>query len=248
MRSFCRLRRPSLLAVVMAGLLSAPDCLGAPIESLYGRELRLPAWTDYQPPEIGEAGPVASPRSITEGGTLPAEERFVGLVVRVYDGDTLTVMRDGENTKVRLAEIDTPEMSQAYGQEARDFSAGLALDKEVTIEVRAIDRYRRIVGVVLLADGRSLNRELIRAGAAWWYRHYSDDESLGDLEREAREAKRGLWAQEDPEPPWEYRRRRREFEAFDDPMEEPVRHAPLIPRPYCRVPGKDAQARHVSRL
>ncbi|MFH1723537.1 MAG: thermonuclease family protein [Elusimicrobiota bacterium] len=72
-----------------------------------------------------------------------------------------------------------------------------------------------------------LNREAIRAGYAWWYRHYSDDESLGELEKEAREARRGLWAQDNPEAPWAYRRRRREKEVFDDPMEDVGGAAPV---------------------
>jgi len=56
-------------------------------------------------------------------------------------------------------------------------------------------------------DGRSLNRELVRAGFAWWYRRYApDDETLEQLEREARGAKRGLWVDPDAVPPWEWRR------------------------------------------
>ncbi len=68
------------------------------------------------------------------------------------------------------------------------------------------DRYGRTVGVVLLPDGRSLNHELVRAGLAWWYRRYApDDETLAQLERDARGAERGLWADAEPVPPWEWR-------------------------------------------
>ncbi|MFH1723131.1 MAG: thermonuclease family protein [Elusimicrobiota bacterium] len=97
----------------------------------------------------------------------------------------------------------------------------------VTIEIETIDRYRRIVGKAILPDGRSLNREAIRAGFAWWYRKYSNDQTLGELEKEAREARRGLWVQDNPEAPWEYRRRRREKEVFDDPMEDVGGAAPV---------------------
>ena len=68
-------------------------------------------------------------------------------------------------------------------------------------------RYGRTVAVVILPDGRSLNAELVRAGLAWWYRRYApDDETLERLEREAREARRGLWGDPEPIPPWEWRR------------------------------------------
>ena len=72
------------------------------------------------------------------------------------------------------------------------------------------DRYGRTVGEVLLPDGRSLNRELVRAEFAWWYRRYApDDETLDQLEHEARGTQRGLWADPHAVPPWEWRRRRK---------------------------------------
>ncbi len=67
------------------------------------------------------------------------------------------------------------------------------------------DRYGRTVGVVLLQDGRSLNRELVRAGFAWMYRRYTNDQNLSDLEEEARLARRGMWVDANPLPPWEWR-------------------------------------------
>ena len=63
--------------------------------------------------------------------------------------------------------------------------------------------------VVLLQDGRSLNHELGRAGLAWMYRRYTNDQSLSDLEEEARGARRGLWADPHAVPTWEWRRMRR---------------------------------------
>jgi endonuclease YncB( thermonuclease family) len=59
---------------------------------------------------------------------------------------------------------------------------------------------------VILADGRSLNQELVRAGYEWWYRRYSKDFSLSELEAQARLARSGLWADQQPTPPWEWRR------------------------------------------
>jgi endonuclease YncB( thermonuclease family) len=132
---------------------------------------------------------------------------FAGRVVSVSDGDTIIVLRPGTiQEKVRLAEIDCPEKGQPFGQAAKRKTGDLAAQKTVTVEVRTTDRYGRTVGEVVLPDGSSLNRELVRAGYAWWYRQYSQDESLGALEAEARRERRSLWSEPNPVPPWEWRR------------------------------------------
>ena len=74
-----------------------------------------------------------------------------------------------------------------------------------------MDQYGRTVGEVILPDGKSLNRELVKAGFAWWHRQYSRDSSLGQLEAEAQAARRGLWVDSNPVPPWEFRRVQREL-------------------------------------
>jgi endonuclease YncB( thermonuclease family) len=140
--------------------------------------------------------------------TAGAAEEFRGRVVGVTDGDTITVLRDGRGTTVRLAGIDAPERRQAYSQRARQFTAALAYGRTVTVRVAGRDRYARILGDVILPDGRSLNQELVRAGFAWWFRKYSRDPRLARLEEEAREGRRGLWADRVPEAPWEFRSRR----------------------------------------
>ncbi len=62
----------------------------------------------------------------------------------------------------------------------------------------------------LAFSNSSLNRELVKAGFAWWYRRYApDDETLAQLEHEARAAKRGLWADPHAVAPWEWRGRRK---------------------------------------
>ena len=62
-----------------------------------------------------------------------------------------------------------------------------------------------MLGEVVLPDGRSLSQELVRAGYAWWFRKYSRDGRLARLEEEARQDRRGLWADAAPQAPWEYR-------------------------------------------
>ena len=91
-------------------------------------------------------------------------EQFTGKVVGISDGDTISVLREGKAVKVRLYSVDTPEKTQAFGTKARQFTAALVFQKDVTVMVHATDRYGRIVGEVLLPDGRSLSQELVKAG------------------------------------------------------------------------------------
>ena len=138
-----------------------------------------------------------------------AQVLFSGKVVKISDGDTIDVLRDGKAVRIRLAEIDCPEKAQPYGAKARQFTADLTAGKTVKVEIVATDRYGRTVAHVALSDGRSLNEEILKAGLAWWYRDYSKNLRLRDIESAARDAKRGLWADSDPVPPWVYRRRHR---------------------------------------
>src|SRR5207302_1746030 len=108
---------------------------------------------------------------------------------------------------IRLCGIDCPEMKQAFGTRAKQFTAHLAFGETVTVEVHDIDRYGRQVAEIILQDGRNSNHEIVRAGFAWWYVQYArNDEELERLEAEARAAKRGLWADKNPMPPWEFRK------------------------------------------
>ncbi len=134
---------------------------------------------------------------------------FVGKVVKVSDGDTIEVMHQGRAERIRLAEIDCPEKKQPFGKKAKEFTIEMAAGKIVTVEIETKDRYGQTVGEVILSDGRSLNRELVKAGMAWWYRTYSKDESIGALESDARRLRIGLWQDISPSPPWEYRKGKR---------------------------------------
>jgi micrococcal nuclease len=130
-------------------------------------------------------------------------------VVKVHDGDTLTVISHGASQRVRLAGIDCPESDQPYGAEATEATKVLALNRAVTVAPFTTDRYGRTVADVTLQDGRSLTHELVKAGACWWFRKYAPGETvLEGLEKAAREAKQGLWADPQPVPPWEWRKRK----------------------------------------
>jgi endonuclease YncB( thermonuclease family) len=123
-----------------------------------------------------------------------------GRVVRIVDGDTLTVL-DATNTqhKVRLAGIDCPEKGQPFGQRAKQALSDYVFSGQVTVEWDKRDRYGRAVGKVL--DGeRDVNLALVRDGMCWWYRKYAHEQSLVDqglyeaAEQTARKQRKGLWS------------------------------------------------------
>ena len=132
----------------------------------------------------------------------PAQE-FSGKVVGVSDGDTITVLREKTPIKIRLNGIDCPESGQDFGSRAKSVTSELVFGQVVRVIPRDTDRYGRTVADIVLADGRMLNRELVRSGHAWWYRKYApSDGTLAKLEAEARAAKRGLWSQPGAVAPW----------------------------------------------
>ena len=145
----------------------------------------------------------------TIGGCLP-HDSFEGRCVKVYDGDTIEVMAGGPTSlRVRLHAIDSPEKGQPFSNAARKRTRELVEGKRVRVEVRDRDQYDRLVARIYI-DDRDLSEQLISEGLAWHYTRYSSELALGKAQREARKARRGLWQDPDPVPPWEFRRRRRE--------------------------------------
>ena len=133
---------------------------------------------------------------------------FTGPVVSVLDGDTIEVLHNQHPERIRLSGIDCPEKSQAYGQKAKQATSALVFGKEVTLQIFGKDKYGRTIADVLLLDGTNVNHELVKDGWCWWYQKYAPrNTTLESLEGEAREAKRGLWADPYPVPPWEWRKR-----------------------------------------
>lgn len=139
--------------------------------------------------------------------TYPAYADFTGKVVAVADGDTLTVLRDREQIKVRLVEIDAPEKKQAFGQKSKQSLSDLCFGKTATLADQGKDRYNRTLAR-MHCDGIDANAEQVRRGLAWVYRKYAPKDSpLYAIETEAKAAKRGLWSDADPMSPWEWRHR-----------------------------------------
>ena len=135
-------------------------------------------------------------------------QTYAGRVVRVIDGDTISVLADRIEVRIRLAECDAPESSQPFGYRAKQFTSYLVFGRNVTVIVQGTDRYGRTIAHITTDQGLDLSTELMRAGFARWYRQYSRNPGLGVLEMEARGAKRGLWTDASPMPPWEWRRAR----------------------------------------
>jgi endonuclease YncB( thermonuclease family) len=131
--------------------------------------------------------------------------------VEVLDGDSFVADVSGEGrTEVRLAGIDAPERGQAFSDRARRSLGSLVRGERLELVVTDVDRYGRLVARVYRGrDGLELNAEQVRSGHAWVYRRYVRDSELDRLEHEARAARRGLWRDARPEPPWKWRERQR---------------------------------------
>jgi len=126
------------------------------------------------------------------------------------DGDTIEVLHNQRPERIRLSGIDCPEKGQAYGNNAKIATSELVFGKDVTLQTHGYDKYKRTLADVLLPDGMSLNQEFVKQGWCWWFRKYAPgDTVLEQIEREAREERKGLWADPRPVPPWEWRKRTR---------------------------------------
>lgn len=151
-------------------------------------------------------------------------ETISGIVVGIADGDTLTVL-DSERRqhKIRLAGIDAPEKAQPFGQKSKTSLSAMVFNREVEVIGDKKDRYGRTVGKVMAADPNcntpacpkihDVNLMQVISGMAWWYRQYAKEQSPQDRENyevaefNAKVRRLGLWADKNPVPPWEWRRR-----------------------------------------
>jgi len=138
------------------------------------------------------------------------------LVIAIADGDTLTarceVRGEAQNIVVRLSQIDAPERKQPWGDRSRQHLAAFCFNKGAVVYEEGHDRYRRMVARIE-CDGVDANAEQVRAGLAWVFDRYVTDRTLYRVQADAKEARRGLWADSEPVAPWEWRQRVRDTEA-----------------------------------
>lgn len=137
---------------------------------------------------------------------FPQSNEFTAQVVSVQDGDTMDVLWNDKKVTVRLFGVDCPEDGQGFSTKARQYVEAVCSNKQVKIVKRTVDPRGRIVGDVILPDGKSLAKELLKFGYAWHYKEYSDDKELDALEQEARKEKKGLWVEANPMAPWDYKK------------------------------------------
>ncbi|RUT64106.1 micrococcal nuclease [Morganella morganii] len=128
-----------------------------------------------------------------------------GNVIRVLDGDTIEILNNKKPVRVRLQNIDAPEKKQPFGRWSTNQLKSLIAGKPVTVTYTEADRYGRILGRVETDNGIEANRYMVQIGGAWVYERYNSDASLPAIQNEAREQMRGLWADSEPVPPWEWR-------------------------------------------
>lgn len=132
-------------------------------------------------------------------------------MVHIQDGDTLTILVDRRQVKVRMTDIDAPELGQAYGRQARQALGEICAGKDAAIaNASGKDPYGRMLAKVRCA-GVDANAEMVMQGLAWVFVRYAPKDSpLIAIEQNARLGKRGLWADDEPVPPWVWRRLARE--------------------------------------
>ena len=139
---------------------------------------------------------------------------LIGYVVRIADGDTVTVLDENETQhRVRLAAIDAPERRQAFGQVSKQHLADMVFKRQVRVDWHKTDRYSRLIGKIFV-DGVDAGLAQIEAGLAWHYTAYAAEQSDEDraayaaAHRSAEAAGRGLWNDPQQTAPWSWRRQR----------------------------------------
>lgn len=157
--------------------------------------------------------------TLLAGASLAQADTLVGEVVGLADGDTVTVL-DAQKTqhKIRLAGIDAPEKGMPWGQKSKEALSDRVYRRTVTVEWHKQDRYGRLIGKILV-DGQDANLAQVADGMAWHYKEYAQEQTPDDRARyaqaelDARSARRGLWSEHDPVPPWAWRKMKREARA-----------------------------------
>ena len=128
-------------------------------------------------------------------------------VVKVIDGNTVEILtEDNELLKIIFKDVDSPEIGQEHGDQAKVFTEKLVLKKKVIVEMKGKDMWGNRLASITLKNGKNIEQELLKAGMAWHNILKSKDAALAELESITKENKVGLWNSENPVAPWVYRR------------------------------------------
>lgn len=140
--------------------------------------------------------------------TAYSQTTFNARVVGIKDGDTVVVLDSLNNqTTLRLAEVDCPEKNQPFGTRAKQFTSDQIYLKTIKYVITDIDRYGRSIAKIYYdTDNKYLSAEIIKAGMGWHYKRYSNSKELANFEIKARKEKIGLWIDNNPIEPSEWRR------------------------------------------
>ncbi|MFM9913668.1 MAG: thermonuclease family protein [Methylophilaceae bacterium] len=130
---------------------------------------------------------------------------FTAKVIAVMDGDTVLVRRGSGLVKIRLVEIDAPEKAQLFGDASKRSLSDMVLGKQVSVSSQALDQYGRTLAHLRIGS-LEVNAEQIRRGMAWEYSNFHSSRALIALQTKAKKAQLGLWAQNNPTPPWMWRK------------------------------------------
>ena len=127
--------------------------------------------------------------------------------IRVVDGDTIRAEAKGKEIKIRLVEIDAPEMNQPFGAQSKNFLNSLLYEKDVTLISQGEDRYGRVLGN-LFSNELNVNMLMVKFGFAWVYDKYAKNSSLYKHQDQAKAENLGLWQAKDPIAPWVWRKQK----------------------------------------
>lgn len=157
-----------------------------------------------------------------------------GIALEVHDGDSFVFRAaDGARIRVRLSGVDAPEHDQPHAERARRGLRELLRDARIRLEPVKRDPFDRLVARASARRGDAPESDValaqLRAGLAWHFTRYRDDQSATDFalyaraEQQARAARIGLWEDAAPEPPWAFRHRmrRRETDRAPGPASPP---------------------------
>ncbi|MDQ0592717.1 micrococcal nuclease [Chryseobacterium ginsenosidimutans] len=140
-----------------------------------------------------------------------------GKIIKIKDGDTVVVLlSDKTQETLRLAEVDCPENSQAFGKNAKQFTSSQVFGETVMFYRIGKDRYRRTIAKIFYGNEKYLSAEIIKAGFGWWYFKASKNIELYNLQNLAKEKKLGLWVDNNAMAPWDFRKSKRKVNTIQN--------------------------------